>query len=277
MNLQIAISAKIAYICFVEKARFILKYLNYLLTAKTRYSVHPPFLFDLVSLVFNDHNKYPEYATVEKIRKELLTDQEFIKVNDLGAGSAYFKNPERKISDIAKTSSKLEKHVQLIYRMVKHLKPEVILELGTSLGITTSYMAMAQAQSQITTIEGCENIGAIAQRNFDKIKAKNIELIIGAFDDELEAILKQKNKIDLVFIDGNHSKEPTIKYFDQLLNNIHSDSVMIFDDIHWSEGMEAAWEHIKNHPEVKLTIDIFFMGFVFFKKDLTKEHFVIRY
>jgi len=268
---------KITYFCYVQKVRFILKYFDYLLTAKTRYEVHPPFLFDLVTKVFRDKKAYSDYSVVEEIRNQLLTDKHYIKVNDLGAGSTYFNNPERRICDIAKTSSKYKKHVQLIYRIVRYLKPKNILELGTSFGITTSYMAIANPEARIVTLEGCPNISSVAQKNFNKINAGNIELVIGAFDDKLSDILKNKQNFDLLFIDGNHSKEPTIRYFEQLLPNINNDSIIIFDDIHWSEGMEEAWNYIKQHPDVTLSIDIFFMGIVFFKKELTKENFIIRY
>ncbi len=83
-------------------------------------------------------------------------------------------------------------------------------------------------------------------------------------------------KYSLLFIDGNHQKEATLAYFEKLLPTVHNDSVMIFDDIHWSKGMEEAWEIIKQHSEVRVTIDTFQWGLVFFRREQEKEHFVIR-
>ncbi len=261
----------------MQKFDFIRNYISYRYSSRTKYDVHPPFLFDLITHVFEDKTVHPEYKEIENLKKELIKNQQTISITDLGAGSSMNKSPDRSISYIARTSSKNKKHGRLMYRLANYFQPGNILELGTSLGLSTAYMALGSPKSKIITIEGCPNIAALAEENFKKLKTKNIDLISGSFENELSKVLDSLQKLDFAFIDGNHQQGPTIKYFEQCLSKTVNDSIMIFDDIHWSEGMEKAWEHIKQHPEVTLSIDIFFMGIVFFKKELSREHFVIKY
>ncbi|MEO5783563.1 MAG: class I SAM-dependent methyltransferase, partial [Ginsengibacter sp.] len=166
----------------------------------------------------------------------------------------------------------------LLFRIVQYYKPHNIVELGTSLGITTAYIASANKTSEVFTLEGAKNIAAIAQQNFEKIGVQNIKQIQGNFDDTLPHLLSQIQKIDLAYVDGNHRKKPTLNYFNQLFEKSNDQFILIFDDIHWSEEMEEAWKEIQQHNDVTLTIDLFFIGLVFFKKDFkAKQHFIIRF
>ena len=107
---------------------------------------------------------------------------------------------------------------------------------------------------------------------------KNIQLVEGNFDHTLDQVLKSTTPFDFVFIDGNHRLEPTVRYFNQILPNLHANSIVVLDDIHWSKEMEQAWETIQQHPAVSLTIDLFFIGIVFFRAEQKeKEHFTIRF
>jgi len=254
-----------------------LRYLNYLSKSYTKYDVHSPFLFDLITQVFEDKTKYPEYVKVEGLKKELLKDHRMIDVTDLGAGSRVDNNNERSISRIAINASKPKRIGRLLFRLSKYFKPDNMLELGTSLGLSSLYLAYGSPSSFLTTIEGCPNISKIATENFEKAGLDKIMLLTGNFDDKLPAVLKSIKSLDFAFIDGNHQQQPTINYFEQCIAKSNSDTVMIFDDIHWSDGMERAWENIINHPDVSLSVDIFHMGIVFLKKELTKQHFVIRF
>src|SRR5262249_27487483 len=106
----------------------------------------------------------------------------------------------------------------------------------------------------------------------------NIQVITGNFDDTLTGMLQQLPMVDLAFLDGNHRLEPTLRYFEQVVSKVHEASVIILDDIHWSEEMEQAWKKIQQHPAVTCTIDLFFIGLVFFKEDIkTTQHFTIRF
>ena len=254
-----------------------IKYISYLSKSFTKYDVHSPFLFDLITQVFDDRGKYPEYHRVESLKKELLKNNEIITVTDLGAGSRMDKSNERSVRQIAKNASKSKKIGRLLFRLSRYTHPNNILELGTSLGLSSLYLAYGSPSSSIITIEGCPNISKIAADNFQKAGMDQIELETGNFDDKLPGVLQNMETLDLAFIDGNHQEEPTIQYFEQCLLKSNPDTILIFDDIHWSDGMEKAWENIISHPSVTLSVDIFHMGIVFLRKELTKQHFVIRF
>jgi predicted O-methyltransferase YrrM len=125
-------------------------------------------------------------------------------------------------------------------------------------------------------MEGCMGLASVANKSFQKRKL-NIELEVGDFDSILEGILEREDQLDMVFFDGNHRFAPTIDYFERCLAKATDNSVFMFDDIHWSRGMSRAWRKIKNDDRVTLTIDLFWLGIVFFKKDIEKQNFVIRY
>ena len=185
---------------------------------------------------------------------------------------------KRKVSEIAKSALKPKKFSQLLFRMVNFYQPRNILELGTSLGITTSYLANGNLAGEVITMEGSHEIANVARRNFVSLNLKNIQLIEGDFDKTLPSIKNQFSVVDLAFIDGNHRKEPTLNYFKQILNCSTQSTILIFDDIHWSREMEEAWKEIQSHNSVTLTIDLFFIGLIFFRKEnKVKQHFVIRF
>ncbi|HUS02558.1 MAG TPA: class I SAM-dependent methyltransferase [Chitinophagaceae bacterium] len=256
------------------------KYIHYYLTASNGkgHGVHSPFVFDFIKNVLNDKKDYDRYHSIEKLRGELLQDRRSIEVEDFGAGSLAVPHRQKKISDITRSFLKTKKFAQLLFRIVQYYKPATIVELGTSLGITTAYIACAHKASEVFTLEGSKNVAAIAEDNFEKLGLQNVKVVKGNFDDTLPGLLSEIEKIDLVFVDGNHRKVPTLHYFQKFLQKSNDQSVFIFDDIHWSAEMEAAWKEIQQHPSVTLTIDLFFIGLVFFKKDIkAKQHFVIRF
>ena len=256
------------------------KYLNYQFKASNGkgHGIHSPFVFDFIINVLNDKKHYDCYEKIETLRNELINDLQIIHVDDFGAGSTVMKLNERKISDIARSSLKPKKYAQLLFRIIQHYKPQTIIELGTSLGITTSYLASGNKNATVYTCEGSSSIAGIAQNNFDNLHLKNIQLIQGNFDETLPPLLGKLNKIDFAFVDGNHRKEPTLNYFYQLLTHSYSSTIFIFDDIHWSAEMEAAWLQVQKHKSVTLTIDLFFIGIVCLTNDIkVKQQFSIRY
>lgn len=257
-----------------------LKYIGYRFSASNGkgHGVHSPFVFDFIQNVLNDKRRFDCFSYIENVRKELNTNDTEISVPDFGAGSRKQLNNKRKISAIAKSSLKPKKYSQLIFRIVHYYKPKTILELGTSLGITTSYIAFANPSARVITMEGAPEVAATANGNFQQLHLDNIETIKGNFDETLSSVIKELPSIDFVFIDGNHRKQPTLNYFYQLLKIAHPSTILIFDDIHWSAEMEAAWNEIKDHPDVMLTIDLFFIGLVFFRSEQKiKQNFVIRF
>ena len=256
------------------------KYSHYYLTAfnSKGHGMHSPFVFQFIRHVLNNNSGYDPPAEIEALRKQLLKDKRKLRIEDFGAGSRKRNKPERTVSELACHALKPKKYAQLLFRLVKQYKPQTILELGTSLGITTSYLSKAAPSSRIITIEGSKAIAAVAAENFSKLRLNNIRQETGNFDDRLSSVVQQLSSIDLAYLDGNHRYEPTLRYFTQLLPALHNDSILVFDDIHWSEEMEQAWRQIQHHPAVKGTIDIFFLGFVFFRKEFReKQHFTIRF
>ena len=260
--------------------QLLFKYLSYKLTARHKYGygIHSPFIFELLTNIIRNFKPFSCYKDIENLRKILKHSNQIIEVEDFGAGSHILKSNKRKIKDIAKYSLTKKKYAQLLFRLVNHFKPQTILELGTSFGITTLYLAKANSKAQVITLEGSKEIAKEAKNNFKKLNVKNINLITGEFDETLPKALSEIKNLDFVFFDGNHRKEATLSYFKQCLPYILNDTVFVFDDIHWSEQMEEAWEEIKKNTQISITIDLFFMGLVFFRKEnYYKQDFRIRF
>lgn len=257
----------------------IFKYFNYLLKAKTAHGVHSPFVFKLIhELIETNNTDYYQFTELNKIRKQLLNNTSQITISDFGAGSQVFKNNSRKISDLVKHGTSKQKFSELYFKLINFCDAKNVVELGTSIGLNTLYLSKANSKSQIYTIEGCKELQAFATELSKKENALNITFINGTFDEALPNLLNQISSVDLFFIDGNHRYQPTLNYFKMALSKKTETSVFIFDDIHWSDEMEKAWEEIKNHHEVTLSLDLFYVGIIFFRKEQKeKQHFILKY
>lgn len=244
------------------------KYLTYKLQAKTKHAAHSPFVYDFITLILEDKHEYYAFKELRKLRLEYLKNNSIIEVTDFGAGSKVFKTNKRRISDIALHGISKEKYAKLLFRLVNYFEPNTIVELGTSIGLSTLYMNAAKKNAALHTFEGCENLCAFAQKSFNQFEANSILLHQGNFNTTFPEILTSLKTIDLLYIDGNHSEEPTLNYFNLALEKANNNSVFIFDDIHWSVGMEKAWNKIKSHPQVTLSFDLFQYGIVFFRRNI---------
>ena len=260
----------------MNRVRLFKKYFAYSLKACNEHSIHSPFLFDFYIKAVKNKSFPEEFLPIEKIRRSLLKSDKSIRIQDFGAGSLADASKIRKIKDILKSAEKPLRLRKLLFHTIQYFKPSVILDIGTSFGITTMAQAAAVPHSKVYTFEGCRETASIAKTNFSTVGSKNIELIEGNFDDTLKSQVDVLPSIDYVFFDGNHRLEPTLKYFDICLKKAHNDTIFIFDDIYWSEKMEEAWRAIKNHSAVTLSLDFFFLGIVFFKRELSKEHFILK-
>jgi predicted O-methyltransferase YrrM len=228
--------------------------------------------------VLNDKFIPPVTRSIESLRSKLLKDEMVLAVNDLGAGSMVNKSQNRTIASICRNTSKSKKLALMLHRVVAKYQPATVLELGTSLGVSTAYLATGNPSAKIITCEGSGSVANIARKNFAELGLNNIQLIEGNFDDLIPAIIKTIESIDLVFIDGNHRKEPTLLYFNSLMQISGPHTMMIFDDIHWSADMEQAWETIKSDTRVRMTIDLFFVGIILFREEFkVKQNFIIHY
>lgn len=239
--------------------------------------MHSPFVFEFIKNVLNDTKEYECYKPIEKVRKNLLVNNQVIEVEDFGAGLTVIKTKSRIVKSIAASSLKPKKYSQLLFRIVQYYKKANVLELGTSFGTTTAYLASGNSVV-VTTMEGSQNIAAIAKNNFSQLGLNNIEIIEGDFNKTLPVFLSTNKNLDFIFLDGNHRKVPTLKYFEEILLKTNEQTIFVFDDIHWSKEMEEAWELVKHHHQVTLTIDLFFIGIALLGKNFKeKQHFAIRF
>jgi predicted O-methyltransferase YrrM len=256
------------------------KYLHYLLTASNGrgHGTHSPFVYELIRKVLNDKRHFYAYTQVEQLRAALLQDKTMLDIEDFGAGSAYKPALQRSVAQIARTAAKSPKYARLLYRLVNHFSCTNIIELGTSLGISTAYMAMANSFAQVISCEGSPAIAETARENMQRLALTNVQVITGPFETSYPQALAQMPVIDLLFIDGNHRRNPTVDYFEKALPKLGDHSIVVFDDIHWSAEMEQAWQDIKSHERVSESIDLFFIGIIFLRKEQkVPQHFTIRY
>jgi predicted O-methyltransferase YrrM len=256
------------------------KYIQYYFKACNGkgHGVHSPFVFSFVKDVLNDTRNFYAYQQIETVRQQLLADSRELLIEDFGAGSRTGLTKRRLIKAIAKSSLKPKKFSQLLFRMVDYYQPKSILELGTSLGVTSAYLAASKPDASVITMEGSTAVANIAKENFRKLQLNNIQVVEGNFDETLPPVVANLSAIDFAFLDGNHRYQPTINYFNEVLKKSHEYTIIILDDVHWSKEMEQAWEEVKLHPQVTMTIDLFFIGIVLLRKEFkVKQHFVVRF
>lgn len=252
-------------------------FFRYLYKATNHHGIHSPFVYDFYNSVVSSAVKPVASQQIELLRKTLKKDQRLINITDFGAGSKKDGNTQRKVSEIIRSAEKAPRWGILLHHIIRKFNYKNILDLGTSFGMTTAYQATADANARIVSFEGCPETADVARENFEKLGIQNIELITGNIDETLAAQVSLMPVLDMVFFDANHRYEPTLRYFETCLPKKHEHSCFVFDDIYWSKEMKAAWEEIKRHREVTVTIDLFFVGLVFFRKGQAKEHFILRY
>jgi predicted O-methyltransferase YrrM len=259
--------------------RLAFKYLHYLLTAANGrgHGIHSPFLYDFTEKVLNAGDQPPIFDRIEALRARLKRDHSEIPVLDLGAGSVSDNRQTRRVCDIARMAAKPPKYGRLLHRIAEHYGARQVLELGTSLGLSAAYMASASGVKELLTLEGAPAILRTAEANFSTLGLDNIRTICGDFDHTLTKALDTMTP-DLVFFDGNHRYEPTMRYFRQCMERTGEHAIFVFDDIHWSREMEDAWSDIRQTPGVTCTIDLFLVGIVCFRKAFREPlHISISY
>jgi len=256
------------------------KYISYLWNASNGrgHGVHSPFVYSFIKNVLNTKSTGESIDAIENYRHQLLSNQNKITILDLGAGADLQGNKSKTIAQIAKRALKPKKYSTLLSRIVAYFQPTQILEMGSSLGITTCYLAQAAPYASVVTMEGAPAVAKQALATFKNLGFQNIQLIEGNFDQSLPNYLQGISTIGIAYVDGNHRYIPTMQYFNLLLAKSDEHSILIFDDIHWSSEMEKAWAEIKADTRITLTIDLFYIGIVFLKKgNKEKENFIIKF
>ena len=257
-------------------------YLRHMLTAwnTTGEAIHSPYLFRLVRFVMRDENTFYCFADIERRREMLLACEDMLDVVDYGsAGSPQGTHIQRRVCDIARYHLESPKIGQLLFRIVNFLheeeqRPLEILELGTSLGITTAYLASADSRNRVTTLEGSGAVLHVAQGVWKMLKAENIEWYKGNIDDTLYK--HARAELDLAYLDANHTYEATLRYADYLLPRLTEKGILVIDDIHYSEGMERAWNELKADPRATTSMDLYHCGLLFVDPHYLKRHYRIR-
>ncbi len=255
----------------------ILSLIQHWLQAGNAHHIHSPFVYHLYTEIIRSQQYYYAYEEVENLHRALRKDTRVIQVQDYGAGSKRLPGRHRRIGAIARHSVLSRKEGRLLFRLVNHFQPKVIFELGTSLGISTAYLGKAGGQSQIYTFEGCPATAHIARENFSHLKLAQIQVLVGSLENTLLNQVQKVDQIDFLYMDANHRYEPTLAYFETCLPKLHENSLVILDDIYWSKEMQVAWQNLHHRPEVGLSIDLFQMGLLFFRKKQAKEHFTLHF
>lgn len=251
-------------------------YLKYRRKRVNAHGIHSPFVFDFYNAVIKGarRNKNRE---VETLRRKLLADHTTVEITDLGAGSRKNNTNKRTVSQMVRYAAIPPKYGALLARIITHYNLKKVLELGTSLGLSAAYLASAKEELAVVSLEGCPNTAKLAQKNMKALGLENVLIVTGEFTNSLNQLGRDGQMFDLIYIDGNHQLEPTLAYFNFALNHIHDDGFIIFDDIHWSLGMEMAWEHIKGSKQVNVTLDLYKLGIVCKRKTQRKEDFILKF
>lgn len=249
-------------------------YLQYLIASVGRNQIQDPILSPFLHQMFAAEMGKSTWPAIEWIRSRMIKSKAIIPFVDLGGGRH---SGNRKLSEIALHTAKQAKYGKWLHRTIAIQRPVYALELGSGTGISTLYQLSAMApNTRFISLEGDHTLAEIARYNASRI-GLNAEIWTGDFAQNLPQVLAQIPRIDYAFIDGNHQKDPTLNYFNTLLQKTHTKTILIFDDIYWSEEMRQAWNAIKSHESVVATIDIFAMGMVFFDPQLQKNHYKLRY
>lgn len=244
--------------------RLFLRYLAFYGQAKTRYDIDSPFVSTFVQEIIEDKRTFYAFSLIHWLRRELRKDKRVLQIKDHGAGSMVARSASRSVRHIAKHGAIHERQGRYLFRMAHFYHPSIMLELGTSLGVSSLYLALADSRQKLITVEGSADIAERAAETFYQLRLQNISLIQDTFDQALTDIRKEKLRLDLLYLDGDHRKGSSLRYFRQSLPLLHDKSIFIIADIYWSKEMQAAWKEIKQHPKVRVAIDLFDFGVLFY-------------
>ncbi len=261
------------------KIKLLIKYFVYRIRRRGAkgHGIHSPFVFQFSREVLNSRVKYPEYRDIDLYRRSLYGKNQFIRVSGHGAGSNVFKSANRRVRDIARRSSTGPAACRLLFRLARYFRAPVIVELGTSLGMAAFCLSRGGQEGKVYSVEACPEQLEVAGNELARFDVDNVDLILGEFGKKLPGLMKKLERVDLVYLDGDHREESVLWQFNQCAGKAGHRSIFIIGDIHWSPGMERAWGRICRDPRISCTIDLFFVGLVFFREGMAKQHYVLKY
>ena len=252
------------------------QFLHFYWNAVTKYQLHSPFVFDLANAVLDGERWYYAFRDVEGLRDKMLHSGVKLEVTDFGTGSGSSTKRYASVRQIARQAASSPRQGQMLFHLANWAATKTILELGTSLGIGTMYLASGMRSAKLVSLEGCPDFANVARTNLEILGLKNAEVAVGEFSTTLPSVLKQLQKLDIVFVDGNHRAASTLQYFETCLPFAHEKTVFVFDDVYWSAGMAEAWAKIRQHPRVTLTVDFFEISLAFINPEFReKQHFKV--
>lgn len=244
-------------------------FIKFFTSAHTADTLDSPALFDFYQSVISKKNESDLcFGRLEFIRHKMLIDDTILAGRSFGAGSKIITDNELRVKDIAKSAVSNSFKCRLLYKVAEYYRATHILELGTSLGITTQYLASTKYCKQLVTVEGNSNVLKIATKNNTK---SNITFINSDFVTAQVMAKKNHENFDMIIIDGDHSYEETISNYDRCQALISSNGILIIDDIYWSSGMKEAWKEIQIKNPSKLFIDLFYFGIVLQNQNIKEK------
>jgi predicted O-methyltransferase YrrM len=249
-------------------------FFNYWLKKEDEFSIHSPFLcktyWGLLDYILAKNHLELD---IEEFRNSLLDSDEVIQVLDLGAGSKKLNTQKRKVSAITEYSTSSRKTSLLLQYFCSLTPAEKVIELGTCVGLNTKYLAR-ETKGCLATFEGAKELARIASSNLTE---STVEIILGNISDTLPEYLSKIDFVDFAFIDANHTYDSTLHSLKSLLQKVRSGSIIAIGDIHWSLQMQSAWTEIIELPEVRLSLDFYEIGILFFEFPGLKEHYVLDF
>jgi precorrin-6B methylase 2 len=263
-------------------------YFRHLLTASgtAGHGVHSPYAFDFLTTVVRGSTDGRINREIETLRREMLSDTRRIRVTDLGAGSVTGVGDERGVAEIARTSALPKREAGLLARMIQGtehraqstgLRDEgIIMELGTSLGISTLALALAAPERKVVTVEGCPALAEIARENLRRHGASNAVVINMEFSAAFNRLKEEGQRISFAFIDGNHHGMALTEYVRKIAE-MGEEMTIVLDDIHLTKEMYLAWQSLAASGAAPATMETLRLGILFRIRNLTPGRYRIRY
>lgn len=242
------------------------RWLTFYQKATTVRRVSHPFVRSLAAAVLEDRRWFYAFSDAAGLRDYIAQNHQLIPQSEYGAGSQVLKSKQIKVSDLGKSAAVDAGNGQLLFKLVNFLQPKILLEMGTSLGLSAVYQAAAAQEGRFLTIEGSPAIAQLAKKHLSGLKYKHIETYQGSFDEQLPAILPTLPQLDYVYLDGDHSLGPTLRYFEYCLPYLQDSSAFVVADIYWSSDMMQAWKRLQEHPRVTASVDFYDFGVLLFRK-----------
>jgi predicted O-methyltransferase YrrM len=249
----------------------IAQFISHWIGANSRHGTHSPFVYQLIESCIYLRNPKPSKQICRHFLDLRHSNQ---IVNGVDHGNSNSCEKKLSIADLANRSAARDFESELLMRLVSYHGSENVLELGANLGKSTVFMAHVNLKARVTAVEGNKGLADFCEDGIQSLGCTNVDVVNSTFDAFFQT---NQNRFDLIFIDGDHREEPTLKNYQAAKQTIRGEGPIVLHDIYWSKGMTSAWGKIKADDDATVTIDLFFFGLVYFRANQRKEHFQIRF